>query len=80
MREFFGGAMERATFPNEQRLDFAGLQGRLLSSSYAPQPGDPEYEPIMAGLREAIRRHERDGHIVFPYLTLVYFAQLKPPV
>jgi len=79
MREFFGGAMERATFPNEQRLDFAGLQGRLLSSSYAPQPGEPEYEPMMAGLREVFRRHERDGHIVFPYLTLVYFAQLKPP-
>jgi SAM-dependent methyltransferase len=78
MRGFFGGTMERATFPNQQTLDFEGLKGRLLSSSYAPEPGHPEYEPMMAGLRAVFSRHERDGEIVFPYQTLVYFAQLKP--
>ena len=78
MRAFFGGSMERASFPNQQTLDFEGLKGRLMSSSYAPEPSHPEHEPMMAGLRAVFGRHERRGVIVFPYQTLVYFAQLKP--
>jgi SAM-dependent methyltransferase len=76
MREFLGGAMQRASFPNQQTLDFAGLKGRLLSSSYAPEPGHPQYEPLLADLHEVFRRHERGGQVVFPYQTLVYFAPL----
>jgi SAM-dependent methyltransferase len=79
MRSFLGAAMELATFPNQQVFDFEGLKGRLMSSSYAPEPNDPAYQPLMAGLEAAFSRHQRDGRIVFPYQTLVYFAQLKPP-
>jgi SAM-dependent methyltransferase len=79
MRRFFGGAMELATFPNQQSFDFEGLKGLLLSSSYAPEPGHPQHEPMMAGLREVFRRHEHGGRVVFPYRTLVYFAQLQLP-
>jgi SAM-dependent methyltransferase len=78
MRDFFGGAMERATFPNQQTFDFVGLEGRLLSSSYAPQPGHRQYAPMMQELRALFDRHQRNGQIVFPYVTLVYFRQLKP--
>jgi SAM-dependent methyltransferase len=78
MRRFLGGSMEAATFPNQQIFDFAGLKGRLMSSSYAPEPGDPEHEPMIAGLREVFYRHQHNGRIVFPYRTLVYFAQLEP--
>jgi SAM-dependent methyltransferase len=80
MREFFGGTMELATFANPQVYDFQGLQGRLLSSSYAPEPGHRQYEPMMQALRALFQRHERNGEIVFPYRTLVYFSQLKPVV
>ena len=80
MRAFFAGAMELATFPNQQVLDFEGLQGRLMSSSYAPEPGQAEHEPMMAGLRAVFDRHEHRGRVVFPYQTRVYFAQLRPPV
>ncbi|HET7755659.1 MAG TPA: class I SAM-dependent methyltransferase [Steroidobacteraceae bacterium] len=79
MREFLGSAVELATFPNEQILDFAGLRGRLMSSSYAPERGQPQHEPLLAGLREVFDRHQHGGRIVFPYRTLVYFAQLTPP-
>jgi SAM-dependent methyltransferase len=78
MREFFGGRMEQASFANQQILDFAGLTGRLMSSSYAPVPGHPQHAPMMASLREAFERHQRSGAIVFPYRTLVYFGQLRP--
>jgi len=77
MRRFLGESMEVATFPNQQILDFAGLKGRLMSSSYAPEPGDPQHEPMIAGLREVFYRYQHDGRVVFPYRTLVYFAQLR---
>jgi SAM-dependent methyltransferase len=78
MRRFLGESLESATFPNQQIFDFAGLKGRLMSSSYAPEAGHPEHEPMIAGLREIFYRHQHDGRIVFPYRTLVYFAQLEP--
>jgi SAM-dependent methyltransferase len=77
MREFLGPAMELATFPNQQILDFHGLEGRLMSSSYAPEPGHPHYQPMMAQLRELFDRHAQDGRITLPYCTLVYFAQAR---
>jgi SAM-dependent methyltransferase len=78
MREFFGGSMERAEFANRQQLVFEGLQGRLMSSSYAPEPGHPEYAPMMAGLRKVFDTHAHDGQVVLPYQTLVYFGRLGP--
>jgi len=78
MREFFGGSMELATFPNPQIYDLEALVGRLMSSSYAPEPGHPQHEPLLAGLRALFQRHARNGAIEFPYRTLVYFAQFQP--
>jgi SAM-dependent methyltransferase len=77
MREFLGAEMELRTFANRQVLDFEGLNGRLMSSSYAPEPGSADYEPMIALLREVFERHERDGRIVMPYSTLVYFGPLR---
>jgi len=75
IRQFFGYSPELAIFPNEQVLDFEGLMGRLMSSSYCPMPANPNHAPLMAGLKEVFDRHQRDGKIVFPYQTLVYFGQ-----
>ncbi len=77
--QFFGHPPERATFSNAQVFDFEGLAGRVMSSSYAPMPERPEHEPLMAGLREVFERHQRDGKVVFPYQTLVYFGQPGRP-
>ncbi|HEY7887733.1 MAG TPA: class I SAM-dependent methyltransferase [Steroidobacteraceae bacterium] len=72
---FFGHTPELATFPNEQVFDFEGLTGRVMSASYAPMPDRPQHAPLMAGLREVFDRHQRDGKVVFPYQTRVYFGQ-----
>ena len=77
MREFFGAPLELATFPNQQRFTFEGLRGRLMSSSYAPEAGDPQHAPLIAGLQQVFARHAHAGTVVFPYVTLVYFAQLQ---
>jgi len=79
MRRFFGAAMELAVFPNLQSFDLEGLKGRLMSSSYAPEPGHPQHEPMMAGLRELFGRHQHRGQVAFPYRTLVYFGQPQRP-
>jgi hypothetical protein len=49
-----------------------------MSSSYAPEPGHPEYAPMMAGLKKVFDTHAHDGQIVLPYQTLVYFGRLGP--
>ncbi len=76
MREFFGRRPEVAVFQNRQIFDYAGLEGRLMSSSYAPEPGHPEHEPMIVELRNLFDRHNRAGKVLFPYRTLVYFGQL----
>jgi SAM-dependent methyltransferase len=78
MRAFLGGTMQQATFANEQVFDFEGLRGRLMSSSYAPQAGQPTHQALLQGLQQLFERHQRAGRITFPYQTLVYFAQLQP--
>jgi SAM-dependent methyltransferase len=79
MREFLGGAMQLATFPNQQRFDYPGLIGRLMSSSWAPEAGHPQHAPLLAGMREVFERHARNGTVIFPYLTLVYYGRMRPP-
>jgi SAM-dependent methyltransferase len=75
IREFLGRRPEAAVFANRQVFDYAGLEGRLMSSSYAPEPGSPLHEPMISGLREIFDRHNRAGKVQFPYRTLVYFGQ-----
>jgi SAM-dependent methyltransferase len=75
MGEFLGKGMDVRRFPNQQILDFEGLKGRLMSSSYAPEPGHAGYEPMIKELREVFGRHARDGRVVMPYETLVYFGR-----
>lgn len=75
MGAYLGAGMEVATFPNQQILDFEGLRGRLMSSSYAPQRGAPDYQPLMARLRELFERHAAGGRVVMPYETRVYFGR-----
>ncbi|TAM00712.1 MAG: class I SAM-dependent methyltransferase [Paraburkholderia sp.] len=73
MAEWFGDGFERKTvFPNAQLLDFDGLQGRLMSSSYAPKPGDPRHEPMLAALRTLFDHTQQDGRVNFVYETRVY--------
>ncbi|HVO59562.1 MAG TPA: class I SAM-dependent methyltransferase [Terriglobales bacterium] len=64
------------TFPNRQEFDFGGLQGRLLSSSYSPQEGHANYEPMMAALRRLFEASQRGGIVQFDYETHMYYGQL----
>ena len=66
-----------ATFPNNQRFDYEGLQGRLLSSSYSPEPGHPQHAPMLAELKRIFEQHQEGGMVSFVYATKVYYGQLS---
>jgi SAM-dependent methyltransferase len=60
---------------NRQHLDLAGLQGRLASSSYAPLPGTPEFQPLMDALAGLFAKHQVDGKVTLLYDAKVYLGQ-----
>lgn len=73
MNQWFGhGRMRHAMFDNVQRLDFDGLLGRLMSSSYAPKAGHPNHQPMLTALRELFDQDACDGVVEFVYDTRVY--------
>jgi SAM-dependent methyltransferase len=78
IRSFFAPVSpRRAMFDNEQRFDEAGIQGRLLSSSYCPVAGDPRHPPIMERLGEIFRAHARDGSVAIAYDTVAWCGPLR---
>jgi SAM-dependent methyltransferase len=81
MAAWFGDSFaQKAYFPNKQLLDLGGLEGRLMSSSYAPKLGHPNHEPMLAALRELFERTQRDGMIEFTYETRVYVGHASAAV
>ena len=66
-----------ARFEFQQIFDYPGLEGRLLSSSFAPEPGHPDYKPMLRELRKIFDDHQKDGQVVFHYETELYYGQLS---
>jgi SAM-dependent methyltransferase len=74
---FFGPSPFRSRkFETSQECDYQALEGRLLSSSYTPQPGHPGYEPMLGELRSIFAAHQVDGRVVLRYDTRVFFGRL----
>ncbi len=77
IHEFFSPAVsEEGVFSLRQQFDYDGTAGRLLSSSYVPLEGHPNYAPMMEELRRIFRVHARDDMVEFEYDTRVYFGHL----
>ena len=78
MRAWFGtGWRDTARFEHQQLLDFDGLRGRLMSSSYAPKAGHPQHQPMLAALRDLFDRCQRDGRISFDYDTRIIVGSFQ---
>lgn len=65
------------TFDMRQEFDYAGVQGRLLSSSYAPGPGHPKHAAMLRELKRIFDAHAAAGRAAFEYKTRLYFGQLN---
>jgi SAM-dependent methyltransferase len=59
-----------------QWFDLEGLRGRLLSSSYSPVEGHPNYVPMMMELARIFERNQQSGEVSFDYETQVFWGEL----
>ena len=78
LRSFYGSTDFRLkTFDNQRVVDdFEGLKGGLLSASYTPEAGHPNYLPMLEELRRIFEAHQLDGRVSFEYDTQVYYGRL----
>jgi SAM-dependent methyltransferase len=77
VNEFFDPApfQERA-FEIRQEFDYAGVEGRLLSSSYAPGREHPKHASMLRELRRIFDARAAEGRVAFEYKTRLYFGRL----
>jgi SAM-dependent methyltransferase len=73
---FQDGGLHEARFHNRQVLDFDGLKGRLMSSSYCPVPGHPSHEPLMAELKQLFDRSQQGGTVSLDYEIEIYWGEV----
>ncbi|MFS0868645.1 class I SAM-dependent methyltransferase [Paenibacillus xylanilyticus] len=73
---FKEGSMQEMGFRMSQEFDFEGLRGRLLSCSYSPAPGHPNYNPMMTELRNLFDRNHQDGIVPFDYETEIFWGEV----
>jgi hypothetical protein len=69
----------RHIVPNQQEFDLSGFEGRILSASYVPPKGDPQYEPFIKLVRELFSRHQRGGIVTMRYATAIYLGKFPLP-
>lgn len=73
---FFGAEFQVARFDNQQVFDYQGLEGRLLSSSYTPEPGMSDYQPMLDELRRIFERHQQENRVIFEIDTRMFYGRL----
>jgi SAM-dependent methyltransferase len=75
VRAFFApNDVHSACFEFIQRLDWDGVRGRALSSSYVPRSG-ADHDALLSGLEASFRQHASDGHVDFVYDTRVFWSR-----
>ena len=78
VNEFFDPwPFEERGFVMRQEFDYAGLEGRLLSSSYAPGLEHPKHVPMLGELRRIFEAHAGGRSVAFDYKTRVYFGRVS---
>ena len=79
-RFFEHDSWRTVSFPNHQDFNWDGIRGRLLSSSYAPLPGSPQYAPMMEELEGIFTKFQQDGQVKLIYETKMYVGRLEQAV
>jgi len=65
------------TFSMSQEFDYSALEGRLLSSSYTPQPDHPQYDSMLRELQRIFAAHQVNGRVSLEYDTRVFYGHLR---
>lgn len=69
------GAINFESFDNSQVMDFDGLRGRILSSSYSPTPEQLKYQPMLEELESIFHAHQVNGKVSIIYECRVCYGQ-----
>lgn len=76
LARFFAPAkMNCAVFPNSQALTDEGFEGRILSSSYIPRPGDARFHQMRSELRNLFEKHQSGGVVTVEYDCVVCYGE-----
>lgn len=75
VQKFFGFAPTKRILPSSQEFDFEALKGRLLSSSYAPEKGQPGHDEMLRDLEKLFNEFQEDDRVQFVYDTVVYYGR-----
>jgi len=77
VNEFFDPhPYQERVFAMRQEFDYTGVEGRLLSSSYAPGQGHPRHDSMLLELRRIFDAGSVEGKVALEYKTRVYFGRL----
>ncbi len=76
LQDFFQTDFRQAVFQNSQSLDFDGLKGRILSSSYMPSAENPRFDELLIKLKSLFAEHAENGKIEVLYDTKVFYGQI----
>jgi SAM-dependent methyltransferase len=74
--DFFKEGFQKEVFENVQTLNFEGLKGRALSSSYIPTEENPRFEEMIKTLRSLFTKHQKNDTIQISYDTNVYYGHI----
>jgi ubiquinone/menaquinone biosynthesis C-methylase UbiE len=74
---FAPSSFEARVFATQQDFDYAELEGRLLSSSYAPLADHPRHGPMLRELRRIFDAYQQSGRVGMEYRTRMFYGQLS---
>lgn len=72
LADFFQIQFFSKTFENAQTLDYKGMKGRILSSSYMPSEEDEDFAELEKKLKPLFADYEENGKIRILYDTKVF--------
>lgn len=78
LAQFFAPSpMQCAIVPNPQGLTLEALEGRVLSSSWSPQPGHPRFQAMRAALAQLFAETEENGLVTMHHDCVVCWGRLS---
>lgn len=78
LRAFFAASpMRQVSLSNAQVLDREALIGRIVSSSYMPNPGQPGYPAMLQAIDLLFARNETNGRVQLDYTCQLSYGHLS---
>jgi hypothetical protein len=74
--DFFQSEFKKKTFRNSQVLDFEGLKGRMMSSSYIPSEENPRFSEMIKNLETLFTKHRKNDTIQISYDTNIFYGHI----